>query len=255
MRLTKTRISALTALVIAGVWVSVVLQRQSQVRLEAENELLRRQVAELEGANQDLAHQLRQADARPTLSETQLRDLLKLRGEVNLLRNQLKEAEQSNSQKDRQRTASAGGDNSTTHPPDSQAPFQIRLVVDEQAANAETIIDKSKAPNANTAESLYVEKTPLMDSAAIQSVKVSADRSGAPQLEIVLTDQGRELFANITKENVNKRLAIMMDGESYLAPIIRNEITGGKIQLTGTFTDDQARELAAKINEAAGAHY
>jgi len=45
-----------------------------------------------------------------------------------------------------------------------------------------------------------------------------------------------------------------MDGDSYLAPVIRNEITGGKIQLTGTFTDEQAQELAAKINEAIGTH-
>ena len=122
-------------------------------------------------------------------------------------------------------------------------------MADGLADDTESINDKSKAADTNSApNSLNVLKTPLMDSTAIQSAQVSTDASGAPQLDIALTDQGRELFANITKENLNNRLAIVMDGESYLAPVIRNEITGGKIQLTGSFTEELARALAAKIN-------
>jgi preprotein translocase subunit SecD len=43
-----------------------------------------------------------------------------------------------------------------------------------------------------------------------------------------------------------------LDGHVYSAPVIRSEITGGKAQITGSFTEQEATELAAKINEAVG---
>jgi preprotein translocase subunit SecD len=49
---------------------------------------------------------------------------------------------------------------------------------------------------------------------------------------------------------VNQRLAIVLNGQVYAAPVIRTEITGGKAQVTGHFTDEEANLLAAKINEA-----
>ena len=56
----------------------------------------------------------------------------------------------------------------------------------------------------------------------------------------------------LTKENLNKRLAIVLDGHLYSAPVIRSEISEGKAQITGSFTEEEARELAAKINNAIG---
>ena len=38
----------------------------------------------------------------------------------------------------------------------------------------------------------------------------------------------------------------------YSAPVIKSEISGGKLQISGTFTEEEARELATKINEAIG---
>ena len=252
MRTSKSKIIALAGCLIACISVLVVLQRQSQARWQEENEALRRQAAELQHENQRMSDQLASDKTAGSISEQQLRELVRLRGEASMLRRQVKE--KLSAGKDRPAQLLTEDNSTVAGQTTSHAPFQIRLVVDGQADNAETINDKSKPADAKATEALYVEKTPLMDSAAIESVKVSADGSGAPQLEILLTDQGRELFANITRENLNKRLAIVMDGDSYLAPVIRNEITGGKIQLTGTFTDEQAQELAAKINEAIGTH-
>lgn len=69
------------------------------------------------------------------------------------------------------------------------------------------------------------------------------------------SEEGKELFAAITKENINKRLAIVLDGRAYSAPVIRSEINGGKAQITGSFSEQEAAELAAKINEAVGARH
>jgi preprotein translocase subunit SecD len=125
-------------------------------------------------------------------------------------------------------------------------------VVGDQDENAEIITNRTQGVDGNAdAEPLYVQKAPLMDATAIQSADVVTDAStGSPQIEVVLTEQGRQLFAKATKENLNRRLAIVLDGQSYFAPKVRDEITGGRIQLTGAFTDEQARELVDKINEA-----
>jgi preprotein translocase subunit SecD len=91
----------------------------------------------------------------------------------------------------------------------------------------------------------------LMDYTAIRSATVvTGTSSGVPQIDIEFSELGKELFAAITKENINKRLAIVLDGKLYSAPVIRSEIPGGKAQITGSFTVEEANKLAAKINEA-----
>ena len=90
-----------------------------------------------------------------------------------------------------------------------------------------------------------------MDYTAISSATVARNAtSGAPEINVEFSPEGNELFAAVTKENINKRLAIVLGGRLYAAPVIRSEISGGKTQITGTFTEEEAIEIAAKINEA-----
>ncbi len=98
-----------------------------------------------------------------------------------------------------------------------------------------------------------MQKTPLLDYTAISSATVTKNASsGAPEINLEFSEEGKELFAAVTKENLNKRLAIVLDGQVYSAPVIRSEISGGKAQITGSFTEQEANALAAKINEAVG---
>jgi len=102
-------------------------------------------------------------------------------------------------------------------------------------------------------ETLYLQKAPLLDYTAIRSATVTrSESSGAPEISIEFSDVGKELFADITRENLNKRLAIVLNGHLYSAPVIRSEIPGGKALITGSFTEAEASELAAKINDAVG---
>jgi len=96
-----------------------------------------------------------------------------------------------------------------------------------------------------------VKKTPVLDYNSIAGAVVKTNEvTGAAEIDVEFSDQGREQFANITKENINKRLAIVLGGQVYSAPVIRSEITGGKAQISGSFSREEAEELAAKINEA-----
>lgn len=77
-----------------------------------------------------------------------------------------------------------------------------------------------------------------------------------PIVSLAFNDQGAELFAKLTKENVGKTIAIFLDRdlgntEPISAPVVREEITGGKAQITGKFTAVEARTLVGRLNSGA----
>ena len=67
---------------------------------------------------------------------------------------------------------------------------------------------------------------------------------GEPQIDFMLTDDGAKKFAKTTREYVGHRMAIVLDGDLYSAPNIQTPIEGGNGQITGSFTIEQAQELA-----------
>jgi len=72
-----------------------------------------------------------------------------------------------------------------------------------------------------------------------------------PEITLELTDEGKVLFAELTKKNIGKPLAIYLDGAPISAPVVREEITGGKAQITGDFTPKSAKELVGRLNAGA----
>jgi preprotein translocase subunit SecD len=135
--------------------------------------------------------------------------------------------------------------------PTRPAPFQVQLVADEAGENTEALTNNISG---DAGEILHVQKTPLLDYTAISSATIAPiGSSGGQHIDIEFSDVGKELFAAVTKENLNKRLAIVLDGHLYLAPVIRDEITDGKVRVTGAFTEEEAKALAAKISEAISA--
>jgi SecD/SecF fusion protein len=71
--------------------------------------------------------------------------------------------------------------------------------------------------------------------------------NGQPQIHFELNDEGAQLFAKITTENVGRQLAIVLDGELISAPNINEPIPGGRVQITGSFTPKEAFELATAL--------
>ncbi len=67
---------------------------------------------------------------------------------------------------------------------------------------------------------------------------------GEPQIDFRLNDQGAKRFGEVTKANIGQRLAIVLDGELYSAPVIQGAIETGSGQITGHFTPEQAQQLA-----------
>ena len=72
-----------------------------------------------------------------------------------------------------------------------------------------------------------------------------------PKVLLNFSSEGADIFAEITKANVGKILAIFLDGVPISSPVIRQEITGGKAEITGTFTPNEVKLLVRDLNYGA----
>ena len=75
--------------------------------------------------------------------------------------------------------------------------------------------------------------------------------TGEPSVLLSFNNEGKELFAKVTKENVGEILAIFLDGQVISSPVIREEIKDGKAQISGGFTSQEAKTLVRDINYGA----
>ncbi len=71
--------------------------------------------------------------------------------------------------------------------------------------------------------------------------------SNEPEIIVRFDDEGSKLFGEATTEHVHHQLAIVLDGELYSAPVIREPITGGSCQISGDFDLKEAFELASAL--------
>ena len=72
--------------------------------------------------------------------------------------------------------------------------------------------------------------------------------AGQATVGITFNTEGKNLFAQITKDNVNKVLAIFLDGKVISSPVVREEIADGKAVISGNFTPDEAKSLVRDLN-------
>jgi len=72
-----------------------------------------------------------------------------------------------------------------------------------------------------------------------------------PYVSMDFDSRGARLFDQITAENVKKRLAIVLDNNVYSAPVIQERISGGKAQISGSFTPEEATDLAIVLRAGA----
>jgi preprotein translocase subunit SecD len=97
-----------------------------------------------------------------------------------------------------------------------------------------------------------LERKTLMTGEVIADARVRpATQLEGPYVELVLNSRGARLFEDITAANVNRQLAIVLDGTVYSAPVIRERIGGGRASITGQFDLREARDLAIVLRAGA----
>ncbi len=97
-----------------------------------------------------------------------------------------------------------------------------------------------------------LKKRPLMTGDVITDARMRIKSDfNEPYVSMDFNAQGSRLFDQITAENVKKRLAIVLDNNVYSAPVIQERISGGKAQITGSFTSEEASDLAIVLRAGA----
>ena len=95
-------------------------------------------------------------------------------------------------------------------------------------------------------ESYLVKKKAEM-TGGIKSAYVSRDNIGRPEIRFTLDSEGTDRFGQITRENVGRLLAIVLDGELQTAPRINSAIEGGSGEITGDYSPQEAFQLQAVL--------
>ena len=127
--------------------------------------------------------------------------------------------------------------------------LQFRLVMDEATADSEPMTNLGAGLNPlKQPEVLNIQKTVLLDQTSVKRATALWHNQVPPQIDIQLTDDGAKRLAAVTRENIGKRLAIIIDGKLCLAPRIASEISGGQVVISGVFTKQQALNFAARLN-------
>lgn len=90
------------------------------------------------------------------------------------------------------------------------------------------------------------QKAPL-DGEVITDAAQDFDQNGRPEVTMNMNGTGARIWKNLTAANVGKRIAIVLDNYIYSAPNINGEIAGGRSSISGSFTVEQAKDLANVI--------
>ncbi len=144
------------------------------------------------------------------------------------------------------------------------ATLEVRMVDDEAMSNP-AVLQAAVAGQPPFGDDLYLERSgaPILTR---KQVVLTGDRindaqpgfdgqTGEPAVHISLDGTGARIFQQVTRENVNKRMAILLfekgKGEVVTAPVIRSEIAGGRVQISGRMNTQEAHDIALLLRAGA----
>jgi preprotein translocase subunit SecD len=114
------------------------------------------------------------------------------------------------------------------------------------------LLSKGASGERRKGEPLLVESTTLMTGDVVSDARVRpGDLANSRTVSLDLNARGARLFEEITGANVGRRLAIILDDTVYSAPQIKERIPGGRAIISGSFTPDEAHDLAIVLRTGA----
>jgi preprotein translocase subunit SecD len=151
-----------------------------------------------------------------------------------------------------------------TLPPDTSSYEQLNVKGEGASDRSSEIIGKLQRgeivsmEEAITVRAIFFSLLPtgwkdtLLDGKHFRSATVTIDSTtNIPIVQIVFDDEGAKLFQELTKQNIDKRLAIFVGGQLVSAPTVQQEIVGGIAVITGSSNFDEANTLAQDLNTGA----
>jgi SecD/SecF fusion protein len=87
-------------------------------------------------------------------------------------------------------------------------------------------------------------RPPLDGSVVVNARAGYSQNKSNSEVDMAMNTEGAKIWAKLTKDNINRRIAIVLDNYVYSAPVVNSEIRGGRSQITGSFTPNEAKDLA-----------
>ncbi|HOW87390.1 MAG TPA: protein translocase subunit SecD [Candidatus Omnitrophota bacterium] len=100
-------------------------------------------------------------------------------------------------------------------------------------------------------EMVLLALLPVLTGEHLTTASVGFDQYGQAIVQLTLDKEGGKIFDKVTFQNIGKRLAIVLDGQVYSAPVIRDRIPNGKAQISGNFKAAEASDLALVLRAGA----
>lgn len=142
----------------------------------------------------------------------------------------------------------------------STAQLQFRIVSDIPLSQymKDGKVDTTKLPEGITylpgkgnEEAGFLLEKVLLTGECLTDAHVETDTMGRPYIHFQMNAEGGKQFGIITGDNIQRRLAIVLDDRVYSAPTIQSRIPGGSGIITGSFTDQEAADLALVLRAGA----
>jgi preprotein translocase subunit SecD len=139
------------------------------------------------------------------------------------------------------------------------AKLELMAIDEERAMRVNELSDIEAAdfgdkilPDALMPQSKHlVREIPILDGSMLTDAQVGYDQNNNPVINFTLNSDGAQIFGDFTGKSVGKRLAIVLDGKVYSAPVINERIGGGSGQISGNYTTAEANDLAIALRSGA----
>jgi len=133
-----------------------------------------------------------------------------------------------------------------------ETPF-LQFKTERPVAESQAILEAQKKNQRLTEDPYFVDSalTGKYLTRAQVTFASGAAAIGGAQVSLELNSDGAEIFKTLTEQNLNKRIAIYLDGSPISAPTVQSVIPDGKAVITGNFTLQEAKDLATRLNAGA----
>ncbi|HEY9280044.1 MAG TPA: protein translocase subunit SecD, partial [Eoetvoesiella sp.] len=140
------------------------------------------------------------------------------------------------------------------------ATLEIRMVDDSPSAmaalNSGTVPFGLERYTDRDGRALLLKRQVILTGENLQDAQPGRDQqTQQPSVNLTLDEKGARIFRDVTRDNINKRMAILLfengKGEVVTAPVIRSEIPGGQVQITGSMTAQEAADTSLLLRAGA----
>ena len=121
----------------------------------------------------------------------------------------------------------------------------ISKVLSEPGLQSKAMILKQK----DSSETLQVDMVPVLVDHDVASASIAGTPGQGTGILITLTAEGKKKLAEATKNSIGQRMAIQLEGELVAAPMIREQLTGGSVIISGNFSTEFAKRVVDTINK------